>query len=113
MASARAIFQAHVDGLFPESIPIDLQWSVPTALPVVRTFDLNSGDNLIVPASGVTLVIYVPPPANGTALKLKGAPGDTGLVIQTNKPVVLTWTATSTLYINAAAGVAGGQIIFL
>jgi hypothetical protein len=111
MASARAIFQAHVDGLLPESLPFDLQWTLPTATGVIRVFDLNAGDNQITPPAGTTLVAYKPPPTSTATLKVKGAPTDTGVTLQATYAIVLS-LAGSPFYLNASVAVAGGVLFF-
>jgi hypothetical protein len=107
MATARAIFQAHVDGLTPESLPFDLQWSLPIAYSAVQRLDLNVGNNLITPPTNAT-VVAIQPPANSTAvLKLKGAVGDTGVTLHPTLPSVISITAATPIYLNASIGTAG------
>ena len=103
MATARAIFQAHVDGLLPESIPIDCQWAMPATVGVaLMPFPLTTGDNTLTPPIGTTLCILIPPAASAVALKLKGIGADTGWTLKPNVPAILT-VGTASVIINAAA----------
>lgn len=106
MASARAIFQAHVDDLLLESVLVELQWSFVTARGDVTTINLAGGDNTISTPAGTQLVAIKPPTTNSQALKAKGAGADTGWTLQPNIPAIFTWSA-GTLIINAAGPVTG------
>jgi len=113
MAAARAIFQAHVDSVLPESVPIDLQWTLTgNVISIIFPFTLSAGDNTLAPPTGTTMICLVPPTTNTFALKSKGAGGDTGWVLQAAQPTVFTYTS-GTAMINAASQVNGCKIIFL
>jgi hypothetical protein len=109
MATARAIFQAHVDGLYPESIPIDLQWSFPAAVGQFQTVTLAAGDNTLTIPAGTTLVQVVPPVLN--AIVLKTGTGGNGWTLQPNLANLFTWAAGN-LIINAASQVTGVKLGF-
>lgn len=109
--TARAIFQAHVDGLYPESLPIDLQWSFPAAVGQFQTVTLAAGDNTLTIPTGTTLVQVKPPTTNAIVLKLKGAGADTGFTLQPNTPTLITWAAGA-IIINAVSQVTGVQLGF-
>jgi hypothetical protein len=109
MATARAIFQAHIDGLYPESIPIDLQWLFPAAVGQFQTVTLASGDNTLTIPTGTKLVQVVPPTTN--AIVLKTGTGGNGWTLQPNMANLFTWSAGS-LIINAASTVTGVQLGF-
>jgi hypothetical protein len=112
VATARAIFQAHVDGLYPESIPLDLQWTLLAAVGQLTTITLAAGDNTLAIPAGTTLIGIKPPTTNGIVLKLKGAGGDTGFTLQPSIPFLLSWAA-GTVLINAVSQVPGVQLAFL
>src|SRR5262245_6382769 len=114
MASGRAIFQAHVDGVLPESLPIDLQWTLTGTVVVVQyPVTLAAGDNTLSFPAGTTLIVLVPPTTNTAVLKSKGVGGDTGWVLQSTQPTVFTFTAGGSAIINASAQVTGCKLIFL
>jgi len=112
MATARAIFQAHVDGLYPESIPVDYQWSMLAAVGQLQTISLANGDNTLTIPAVTTLIGIKPPVTNANTLKLKGAGGDTGFTLQPNLPFLLTYFGGNVI-INSAGSTAGVQLLFL
>jgi hypothetical protein len=111
VATARAIFQAHVDGLYPESLPIDFQWSFVAAVGQLQTVTLAAGDNTLTIPAGTTLIGIKPPTTNAIVLKLKGAGGDTGFTLQPNTPTLISWAA-GTVLINAVSQLTGVQLAF-
>ena len=112
MASARAIFQAHVDDLFEETVPIDFSWVLPNSSATIQLVNFTIGDNtLTIPA--LTKVIGIKPPmTNAAALKVKGAGGDTGFTLYSSLPNVFTWSS-GTVIINASVAVTGVTLVFL
>src|SRR5262249_38713633 len=110
-ASGRAIFQAHVDGLLPESLPFDLQWSFPAGVLEVLPLTLNSGDNPITVPTGTTLIAFVPPITNIVVIKKKGAAPDTGTTLDPNQPDVHSYGG-GTFILNAASSITGNLLIF-
>lgn len=109
MATGRAIFQAHVDGLYPESIPIDLQWTFPACVGQFQIVTLASGDNTLAVPVGTTLVQVVPPSTN--IIVLKTGTGGNGWTLQPAMANLFTWAAGN-LIINAASSVAGVKLGF-
>jgi len=76
--------------------------------------DLSSlnGDNTIAVPSWAIGVIISLPAGNTTALKLKGASGDTGVSLHLTNPSVLSLPASQTTFILNVAG-AGVAITFM
>ena len=75
MATGRAIFQAHVDGLLPESIPVDFQWTFTNTPFALFTIDLIQGDTTIpIPPGGAKVIGIKPPASNVTPIKLQPRP---------------------------------------
>jgi len=111
--SGRAIFQAHVDGVLAETVPIDEQWSLAgTVLEIRSSVTLNSGDNTITIPSGTKVIDFSPPTTNGSTLKLKQTGADSGFVLQPNMPTILTWSSGG-LVLNASVSVPGCRFVFL
>ena len=109
MATGRAIFQAHVDGLYPESIPIDLQWTFPACVGQFTTVTLASGDNILAVPVGTTLVQVVPPPTN--IIVLKTGTAGVGWTLQPAMANLFTWSGGN-LIVNAASTVTGVKLGF-
>ena len=105
MASGRAIFQAHIDGVLPESLPFDFQWLLLGVVQITPT-NFSSGDNVISVPAGTKLLFVVPPTTNAATLKVKGNVGDTGVTIRAAEPNPIPWSAGSVL-INASGTVTG------
>ncbi len=79
--------------------------SNPTSGGAVTVLTTASGDNTVtVPASTYVGVVIVPPYGNTTALKLKGAGGDTGIVIHPSNPTLYSFPAGTANFILNAAG---------
>jgi len=111
--SGRAIFQAHVDGVLPESIPIDEQWTLTGAVLEIRSsVTLANGDNTITIPNGTKVIDFTPPTTNANALKLKQTGTDSGFVLQPNMPNILTWSMGG-LVINAGGSTPGCRFVFL
>lgn len=104
MATARAIFQAHVDDLLAETLPVALQWSMTSAVGQIQSLTIGTNTTITVP-SGTTLIILIPPTTNTNALTLKGASGDTGVLLSLTKPTVIAY-ASGTVILNAASSTA-------
>lgn len=111
MASGRAILQAHIDGLFPESVPVEFQWTLLGVLEILPT-SLSSGDNTLSVPSGTKLIVLTPPTTNAATLKLKGAGGDTGVTIRPAESNPFPWSA-GTVIINASTSVNPVTLTFL
>ena len=63
----------------------------------VQLYTLASGDNTItLPTGGSTVkaATIIPPAGNAQAITLKGATGDTGLVLSLTEPMTLTFKAS-------------------
>jgi hypothetical protein len=100
--SARAIFQAHVDGLFPESLPIDAQWAFLSGVGAVMSqVVMANGDNTIAVPAGTQLIIMIPPPDSVFTKTWKGAGGDAGVGFQRQSPMIFPY-ASGTLIIGSA-----------
>jgi len=113
MATGRAIFQAHVDGLLPESLPFEFQWTFPAAIGQIQpNVTWISGDNTLVVPPTANVIILSPPTTNAMVLKLKGAAGDTGITLQPDLPTILAWTSGPVI-INASGTVNGVTVVFL
>src|SRR5215475_585895 len=111
--SGRAIFQAHIDDLLPESVPIDLQWTLTGAvLQIQYPITLANGDNTLSIPTGTTMIVLKPPATNSNALKNKGAGGDTGWTLQPNQPNVFTYFGGN-IVINSAGSTANVFIAYL
>jgi len=105
--SGRAIFQAHIDGLFLESLPIDLQWTLQNGVYQSDAQLFASGNTIVTPPSNTQLILIQPPSTNTVALLLKRVAGDTGYPLSNTMPNVITWNATpgSTFVLNCASQV--------
>ena len=101
-----------MDGLLPESIPLDFQWTLNAGILQILNVSLSAGDNVLSLATGTKLIIVVPPTTNAATLKLKGVIGDTGFTIRSSEPNPIPWTTGSVL-INASALVTGTVIYLL
>lgn len=66
---------------------------------------LANGDNTVTPPTNAELAIIVPVPEASNVLTLKGAGGDTGVVISTDVPTILAVEpATDPSFILNSAG---------
>jgi hypothetical protein len=101
MATARAIFQCHIDGLLPESQLIDAQWTITNAIGAISRVTLANGDNTITVPAGTTLIIMIPPVTSNFSKVQKGAGGDTGTGIQRTFPEVFPY-ASGNFIVNSA-----------
>jgi hypothetical protein len=110
--SGRAIFQAHVDGLLPESIPFDLQWTFSSAVGQIQpNVTLASGDTTITIPAGTQVIVLSPPAASAVVLKLRAAGPIDVFTLRPNMPNVFTWSS-GTVTINAASQVTGVLLAF-
>lgn len=91
--------------------PLALSWSITGGKEPV-TVDLAMGDNTLTVPTGTTLILIVPPTSNAVALKVKGAAGDTGVLISKTKPTVLTWDSGPVI-VNAASAIIGATVTFI
>lgn len=112
--SARAILQAHVDGVLPESIPIDVQWTLGGVISIVPTA-LSSGDNTItglIPA-GTDLIVMIPPTTNAATLVWSKTGGSTNGIIQPpNEPNIVAY-GSGAVIVNASVSVNPVTFIFI
>lgn len=110
-----ATFNCTLSGLASGSKTVSESWSITDGSELTTLVNLASGDNTIaVPASPSpvpTLIVIVPPTTNTFALKLKGAGGDTGVIINTTKPTVLSWSTGASFILNANGGVVNNTVI--
>ncbi len=75
-----------------------------TAISIITDVILASGDNTITVPTGATAVLIQPPLANAIALTLKGAGGDTGILLHKIYPTLVSLSAgQTTLIINAGS----------
>jgi hypothetical protein len=120
MATARAIFQGHIDGLTaagldPVTIPITCAWTVDSAAGAITTINLLVGTTTLTPQTGVPnrLLLLIPPATNTTILYACGATGDTGVALAPNVGHVLVVQTGVPLILKVAAEVDGVQLIWL
>lgn len=81
----------------------------------LRVVDLSSGANTITLPTGTTAVLIIPPDDNTETITLKGVTGDTGIIVQPDKPSLLPidQSADPTFVITAGAAIAGVRICFI
>ena len=120
MATARALFQGHVDGLTatgldPQTIPISAAWTIDQAAGPINTVNLLVGTTTLTPPPGAPtrLLVVTPPPTNVTPLFLLGVTGDTGVQLAPNCSAVLVVSTATSLYLKVTAEVDGVQLIWL
>ena len=102
--TARAVFQAHVDGLSAGDFPLKLSWILAAAAGSrLEGQSILTAGTLLAPPSTTTLVVVVPPTNNTNAITLKGNVGDTGVALNVNKPTILA-IANSGSYLLYASG---------
>lgn len=92
---------------------VNLTITIPGTVDFAGINGLANGDNVFVAPASSTVCILVPPTGNVIITKIKGIVGDTGAVIAPNNPSVIAITAGETFIINAAAAIAGYQVMFL
>lgn len=63
---------------------------------------LSTGDNTLTIPSGSDLVVIVPPADNTSTITVKGTGADTGVVVSSNFPIVLT-RASGNIVVNVSA----------
>ena len=112
MASGRAIFQAHVDGLL-ETIPVDAQWTFPLGLIGSQTqASFNTGDNTLTIPTGTRVILLIPPTTNAATMKAGASlVSANGITLQAALPTVITWSAGAVI-INCSAGVSPVAIFY-
>src|SRR5215510_9813764 len=106
--TARALFQAHIDGLTALDVstlpvPISAAWTMDQAVGDIDIVNLASGTTTLAMPSGATMLIIIPPPTNVTSIVLKGAAGDTGVALNPNCATVLALAVTPILLQTTAA----------
>jgi hypothetical protein len=112
MASARAIFQAHVDDLDAESLGTTLQWALTSGVYERRFVTLASGDNTLTVPTGAKILVVLPPTTNGSAIKVHSSSAASAWTLLPSQPSVLTLGAAPYI-VNAGASISGVQLIFL
>jgi hypothetical protein len=120
MATARALFQGHVDGLTatgldPQTIPLSAAWTIDTAAGVIATVNLLVGTTTLTPPVGATnrLLLLTPPATNVTPIFALGAAADTGVQLAANTSQVLVVAVGAPLLLKVTAEVDGVQLIWL
>lgn len=114
MPSARAVFQAHIDGitaasLSSVSVPVTFAWLFEDAGPEFLIIDLAASAPLTLtrPAKA-TMLGLEPPPTNVTPIVLKGNAADaTGVALSPNTATVLALAAVGPVVLFATAAIAG------
>jgi hypothetical protein len=99
MPSARAIFQAHIDGMTavamsPVSVPFSFAWTMDDSASDFDLVDLPTGTTMLTKPSNATMLCIEPPATNVTPLVLVGASGDTGVALSPNTATVLSLAVT-------------------
>lgn len=113
MATARAVFQAHVDGLGTGATwPLLLEWAVSAAIGELDSLTLSSGFNALTAPTGSTLVIFIPPSANTQTITLKGITEDTGVSLSKTAPTILAVAGTA-WGLTVGGDIAGCSIVYL
>jgi hypothetical protein len=112
MATARAIFQAHIDGLSLEALPFTLLWTMAEAVGIVEPIDLPQGDTMLTVPSRTSLILFQPAPTTVALITLKGVTGDTGVKLRRNVPSVISWESGPVL-LAASAPAPGCLLAFL
>lgn len=74
--------------------------------------NLSSGNNTITVPSGAVAVTIIPPITNTIVLKIKGANGDTGIIISPTDPCSISLSGVSSFVINAGGSVTGLRLIY-
>jgi hypothetical protein len=108
MAVVRGLFQAHVDDIVPGSGTQDpatfqAQWNLPIATGTLQRTTLATGDNTIAVPAGTTLILVTPPATAVGIMKIKGAAGDTGIIVSRSQAMVLSYES-GPLIVNIATG---------
>jgi len=118
MATARAIFQAHIDGLTAlslttESVPLTLAWTFEDAAGDIDLIDLPLGATTLARPAKATMLIFIPPATNVTVPVLKGAAADpTGVALSPNCGTILALAAGPQV-ITVTAAISGVRVIWL
>jgi hypothetical protein len=112
MATARAIFQAHIDGLSLEAVPFTLLWSMADAVGIIEPIDLPQGDTMLSVPTRTSLILFQPAATTVAQLTLKGVTGDTGVRLRKNMGSVISWEAGPVL-IKASVPAPGCFLAFL
>jgi hypothetical protein len=113
MASGRAILQAHVDGLLPESIPIDVQWTLASGVLGIVQTALASGDNTLTVPAGTDLIVLIPPTiSSATLVWSKTGGATTGIIQPPNAPNIVGYSSGAVI-VNANTTVTPVTIIYL
>lgn len=113
MATCHAIFQASVEGLQAASIPLILQWTLPTAVLKRETLAWGPGDTTLTVPTGCTFILVEPPATTTAVLTAKGAGGDTGWRISSTLPTPLTAGPTGSKIIGASLAVTDVRVTYV
>ncbi|HMB37426.1 MAG TPA: hypothetical protein VKV41_25490 [Methylomirabilota bacterium] len=115
--TARALFQAHIDGLTAMDVstlpvPISAAWTMDQAVGDIDIVTLASGTTTLAMPTGATMLVIIPPPTNVTPIVLKGAAGDTGVALNPNCATVLALAITP-LILQTTAAISAVRLIWL
>lgn len=111
MAIAGVIYvTGELTGVTTGSRQLALSWTITDGKEEVRV-DLAAGDNSFTVPTGTSLVVVVPPTTNVIPLKLKGAAGDTGVIISSTRPTVVAYDS-GPFIVNANGGAVTGATIY-
>jgi hypothetical protein len=118
MATFRAVFQAHVDGLtvgtLSESVPLTIQWSSTSATYEVDQVTFAGGNNTLTPPNVNTkLLILVPPAGSTIGLTFKGVGGDTGAQMSPFNTMIFPLSGTGAAVVVNAVSPVTCQVIWL
>lgn len=113
--TAHVIWQASVEGLQAESVPLVRQWVLTT--PTLRrdVHAWGAGDLTLTVPAGATFLVFDPPATTTAGFKLKGNAGDTGWSIPATIPSIIPvhLIPAGAFLINASGAVTDVAITFL
>jgi hypothetical protein len=116
--TARAVFQAHIDGLTAAGltdlpVPISIAWTFEDAAGDFDIIDFPTGNTTLQRPTKATMVIIIPPPTNVVVPVLKGAATDgTGVALSPNCGTILA-LAQGPQVITTTAPIAGVRVLWL
>jgi hypothetical protein len=115
--TARAIFQAHVDGmtatgLVDLSIPVSTAWAFEDSAANFDIVDFAAGTTRLQRPPKATMLVIIPPPTNVVVPFLKGHTSDTGIALTPNAASIMSLAPGSQL-VSWPAAVAGVRVIWL
>jgi len=116
--TARALFQAHIDGLTAAGltdlpVPVSLAWSFEDAAGNWDILDLPSGNTTLTRPAKATMLIIILPPTNTIVPVLKGAASDgTGVALSPNCGTILALSQGPQV-ISTTGTIAGVRFLWL